>query len=120
MTFGTSQLLRKVALRIAPLALLSATGLHAQQWAQPYGDYGHAMRHHQHDEERELKEHQREERRYYGNSWELRQHQREERQELKQHQRYERGYDNFNGYYGNGYYGRDGYPSRGWYDGRRY
>src|SRR5215467_9268683 len=65
-----NQLLRKSALRMAPLALVSATGLHAQ-WAQPYGyydDYGRAMHHHQRDEKHELNEHQREERRYYGNT----------------------------------------------------
>jgi len=92
---------------MAPLALVSATGLHAQ-WAQPYGyydDYGRAMHHHQRDEKRALNEHQREERRYYGNSWELRQHQKEERRRLKQHQRNERCYADFNGYSGRGLYG---------------
>jgi len=44
-----NQLLRKIAHRMAPLALVSAACLHAQ-WAQPcgyYDDYGRAMHHHQ-------------------------------------------------------------------------
>ena len=117
MKFGVSNLLRKSVLWIAPMALLSATAAHAQ-WAQSYGyydDYGHAMRHHERDEKRDLKQHQREERWYYGNSRALRQHQEEERHKLRHHQRRERGYDDFNGSYG-----RDGYSSRGYYDGRRY
>lgn len=101
---------------VAPLALLGGAAAQAQ-WAQPYGydDYGHAMRHHQRDEKRDLKEHQREERWNYGDSWALRQHQREERHELKHHQQREHGYDEFNGFHD-----RDGYSGRGWSDGRRY
>lgn len=108
-----SNLLRRTVLWIAPLGLLGATSLHAQ-WAQQYGYYGgydHALRHHQRDEKRALRDHQREERWYYGDSWTLRQHQREERHDLKHHHQRERGYD---------YYGRDGYYDRGWPDGRRY
>jgi hypothetical protein len=110
-------LLRKAVLWTAPLGLLSGTALHAQ-WAPQYGyydNYDHAMRHHQRDEKRDLKQHQREERWYYGDSWALRQHQREERHELKHHQQHERGYDDFNRSYG-----RNGYYEGGWYEGRRY
>src|SRR5262249_33609050 len=102
MSFGLkTQLLRKAALWIIPVGLLSGTAVHAQ-WAQPYGyydNYDHAMRHHQRDEKGDLKQHQREERWYYGDSWALRQHQREERHELKHHQRHERGYGDSNGFY---------------------
>jgi hypothetical protein len=108
-------LLRKAALSIIPVALLSVTPVNAQ-WRQPYGsDYDRALRHHQRDEKRALGEHQREERWNYGDSWALRQHQSEERRELKHHQRHERGYDDFNGFYDRG-----GYSRRGWYDDRRY
>ena len=115
MKFPNSNWLRSAVLWIAPMALLSAPAAHAQ-WAQAYGyydDYGHARRDHKLDEKRDLKEHQREERWYYGNSRALRQHQKEERHELKHHQQRERRYDDFNR-------GRDGYSRRGWYDGRRY
>ena len=109
-----TQLLRKAAFWIIPVGLLSGTAVHAQ-WAQPYGysDRDHAMRHHERDEKRDLKQHQREERWNYGDSWALRQHQQEERHDLKHHQRDERGY-------GNGYYDRRGYSGRGRYDDRRY
>ena len=106
MKFENTTFLRKAILWLAPMTLLSGTAAHAQ-WAQPYGyydDYGHATR-----------GHEREERWYYGNSWELRQHQREERHQLKHHQQHERGYGDFNGFYG-----RYGYSNRGSYDGRRY
>ncbi len=66
MKFGNSNWLRSAVLSTAPMALLSAPGAHAQ-WAQPYGhydDYGHARRHHQRDEKRDLKEHQQDERWY--------------------------------------------------------
>jgi hypothetical protein len=111
------QLIRKAAFWIIPLGLLSATAANAQ-WAQPYGyydDYDHAMRHHERDEKRALKQHQREERWYYGDSWALRQHQREERHELQHHQRHERGYGELKGFYD-----RRGYSGRDWYDDRRY
>jgi hypothetical protein len=52
MSFTNSNLLRKAALSIAPVAILSATPLNAQ-WGQPYGyydDYDRAWRHHQRDE----------------------------------------------------------------------
>lgn len=114
MKLGNGNLLRKVVLLAAPIVLVGATTAQAQSYGY-YDDYGHATRNHQRDEKRDLKEHQRQERWNYGNSWELRQHQREERHQLKHHQQRERGYDDFNGYYG-----RDGYSNRGWYDGRRY
>ncbi len=112
-----SNLLRKGLLCIAPLGLLSGTALHAQ-WAPQngyYDDYDGAIHRHQGDEKRDLKQHQREERWYYGDSWALRQHQREERRELKRHQRNERDYDDFDQSYR-----RNGYYDRGGYDGRRY
>ena len=114
-----SHLLRKAALWIAPLALLSGASVYAQNrdFYQGYlfDDYDHATRHHQRDEKRALREHQREERYYYGNSWELRQHQKEERHGLKHHQRDERdeGFYNRDGYYNRGgYYNRRGYYGR--------
>jgi len=108
-----NQLFRKAALWIAPLGLLSGTALHAQ-WASPYGYYeDYAARHHHRDEKRDLKQHQRDERRYYGDSWELRQHQSDERHQLRHHQRDERRYDNGFGY-------QDRYYDRGGDYGRRY
>jgi len=108
-----SNLLRKAVLSIAPVALLTGTAARAQSYGY-YNDYDHGLRHHQWDEKRDLREHQREERWYFGDSWALRQHQNEERRELKHHQRRERGYDDYNRYYD-----RRGYYNRGWYD-RRY
>jgi len=106
-----NQLFRKADLWVAPLGLLSGTA----QWASPYGYYDdeHATRHHQWHEKRDLREHQRDERRYHGDSWELRQHQNQERHQLRRHQGDERRYDN-----GFGYQDRY-YDRRGDY-GRRY
>src|SRR5713226_6455304 len=103
-----SQLLRKISLWIAPVALLSGSTMYAQSYR--YYDDDYAIRHHQRDEKRALKEHQREERYYYGNSWALHQHQNEERHQLKHHQRDERRYDE--PYYDNSYRGR----RRNYYD----
>jgi hypothetical protein len=112
----STQLIRKATLWIIPLGLLSGTAVHAQ-WAPQYGyydSYDHATRHHQREEKRDLKQHQREERWYYGDSWALRQHQQEERHELKHHQRDERRYGD-----SNGFYDRRGYSNRGQYYDRR-
>jgi hypothetical protein len=132
MRFGIdSHLLRKAALWIAPVALLGGASVYAQDhdFYQGYNfdDYNHATRHHQRYEKHALKDHQREERYYYGNSWELRQHQREERHGLKHHQRDERddryynrdGYSNRDSYYSrDGHNNRDGYSNReGYRDG---
>ena len=83
---------------------------------------GHSQKH----EKRDLKEHQRQERRYYGNDHQVRDHQRPERDRLKYEQRAEHnGYSvghgqyNNNGYYGNGSYNNNGYYRRnntGYYD----
>ena len=81
---------------------------------------------HQKMEKRSLKEHQRQERFYYGNNPSLRTHQRQERNELKYHQwnekdrrrPYRRQYD-WNGYYRDDGYYRDGFyrlpPYRSYY-----
>ena len=108
MRLVNTNLLKRAILLMAPMALLVPTAAHAQ-WAPSYGYYDHATRHHQRDEKRDLKEHQREERWQYGDSWEVRQHQKEERHELKHHQKNERGHDGYNGFYG-----RDGYSGRRW------
>ena len=101
MPFQTkSPILRNTLFWIAPLALLSGSSLSAQ-WSSPYGyqdDYHGEARRHQHDEKHAIKDHQREERYLYGNSWELRRHQHEERHQLKHHQRDERRYDDSDGY----------------------
>ena len=105
MKFGINRhLLRKTVLWIAPMALLSGTigYAHDRYYGDGYYD-DHARRHHQRDERRAQKEHEREERYRYGNSWELRQHQKEERHQLKHHQRDERR---------DGYYNSDGYDNR--------
>ncbi len=118
MRFGFStQLLRKAALWIIPVGLLSGTAVDAQ-WAPQYGYYDNhddATRHHHRDEKRDLRQHQREERWYYCDSWALRQHQQEERHELKHHQRDELRYGD-----SNGFYDRRGYSNRGQYYDRRY
>ena len=68
-----------------------------------YGDgYSRQNGHHRKHEKQDLKDHQRDERAYYGNGRALREHQREERHQLKHHQRNERSY-------GQGRYHRDGY-----------
>lgn len=105
---------KRAILWIAPMTLLVPTAAHAQ-WAPSYGyyDHDHSTRHHQRDEKRDLREHQREERWQYGESWALRRHQREERHELKHHQKNECGVGDFNGYNSpDGYYGRDSYGRR--------
>jgi hypothetical protein len=115
MSFGiNNHLLRKAALWIVPMGLLSGTTMYAQSGPQ-YGYYDDedAMRHHQHHEKRDLKEHQREERYLYGNGWALREHQPEERHQLRHHQHDERGYDDPYGYRsGDRYRGHDGYYRR--------
>lgn|GEM_PF-2804141 len=70
----------------------------------------YAQDHHQRHEQRELREHQRRERYYYGNSRELREHQRRERYRLENHERNER-----RGYYNDGFYNR---RDRRYYDRR--
>ncbi len=89
-----SNLFRKAILLIAPIGLLSTSSLYAQ-WAPGYDRYddGQVLHRHQHNEKHALKDHQREERYYYGSSRALREHQKEERRQLRGHQRYERGYD---------------------------
>lgn len=118
MTFAINgHLFRKAVLWVAPLGLLSATALNAH-WEPSYGyydDHDYGVRGHQRDEKRALKQHQRQERWYYGDSWALRQHQKEERRRLKHHQWRERDHDD-----SDGYRWRDGYRDRGWYDDRRY
>lgn len=84
----------------------------------------YAQGHDQKLEKRVLKDHQRQERAYYGNDYETRAHQKQEQRDLKYEQRAERnGYDNNRGYYGNnsGYYGYDPYYNNrrsngGYYD----
>ncbi len=96
----SSHLLRKAVLLVVPLGLLSGTTMNAQ-WGSPYGwDDDHGLRHHQKHEKRDLKQHQREERYYYGDSWALRQHQREERHRLRHHQHNERNYRDYDDAYG--------------------
>ncbi len=95
MTFRMTLPLRNALLWIAPLALLSGNSAKAQ-WASPYA-YQDEHAHH-HDEKHAIKDHQREERYLYGNSWELRRHQQEERHQLKHHQRDERRYGYSDGY----------------------
>jgi hypothetical protein len=97
-----------VALAAASLLVMTATS-----FAQ-----GHSQSH----ERRDLKDHQRQERYYNGNSYATRDHQRAERDQLKHEQRAERrgGYYN-NGYYNNGgYYGNshsnNGYYNDGYYN----
>ena len=77
------------------------------------GEWAYAQDHHQRHEWRDLREHQRAERYYYGDSYALREHQRREQRELEHHQYHERhGYYN-DGYYNNGRYNR-GYYDNGW------
>lgn len=80
---------------------------------------GHSQKH----EKRDLKEHQRQERRYYGNNRQTKAHQRLERDRLKYEQRAERngyylGHDQYNnGYHGNGSYNNGYYRNNsGYYD----
>jgi hypothetical protein len=64
-------------------------------------EMAYAQDHHQQHERRDLREHQRSERYYYGNSRALRERQRRERYELQRHQRFERRFDGrFNRRYG--------------------
>ncbi|MCI0387328.1 MAG: hypothetical protein MOB07_00955 [Acidobacteria bacterium] len=78
-----------------------------------------AQGHHQRHERRDLREHQRSERYYYGDSRALREHQRRERHRLEHHQRAER-----RGYYNDGYYNNDRYNNGrfndGYYNNGRY
>ena len=108
----TNRLLTSSAFALFAAAMLAGAGTTAN--AQ-----GHSKNH----EKRDLKEHQRQERRYYGNDRPVRDHQRLERDRLKYEQRAEHnGYSvghgqyNNNGYYGNGnngYYRRN---NTGYYD----
>ena len=106
-----SRFLRTALLWFAPVALLGGSSMKAQ-WSSPYGstDEYNESRHHQHNEKHAIKDHQRQERYLYGNSWELRRHQQEERHQLKHHQRDERRYGEVDGYgrsnRDDGYYGR--------------
>ena len=70
------------------------------------GKMAYAQDHHQWHERQDLRDHQRRERYYYGDSRALREHQRRERYELDRHQRFEdrRYYDGrFNRGYGRGW-----------------
>jgi len=77
------------------------------------GQMAYAQDHHQWHERQDLRDHQRRERYYYGDSWALREHQWRERHWLENHQRNERRYYD-RGYYGDGYgFGRGrGYNRR--------
>src|SRR5215510_14222610 len=72
-------------------------------------EMAYAQDHHQWHERRDLGEHQRRERYYYGDSPELRDHQRRERYDLDRHQRFERR-RYFDERFNRGYYGY----GRGW------
>jgi len=75
-------------------------------------EMAYAQDHHQQHERRDLRDHQRRERYYYGDSRALREHQRRERYQLERHQRFERR-RYFDRRFDRGYgYGR-GY-GRGW------
>jgi hypothetical protein len=73
-----------------------------------------AQGHHQRHEWRDLRDHQRRERYYYGDSRALREHQRRERLRLRLHQRAER-----RGYYNGGYFNNGRY-NNGYFNTRRY
>ena len=112
-----SQFFKNAALWIGSLGLLGGTIAYAHDpYRNPNYDYGYGydynrdVRDHQRDEKRALRNHQEEERYQYGDSWALREHQREERRELRGHQRGER-YQFWNGWNPNGYYDRGGYYS---------
>ena len=116
MNFTNLKWLKRTAAMVA-LATASLMVLTATSFAQ-----GHSQSH----ERRDLKDHQRQERYYNGNSYATRDHQRAERDQLKHEQRAERrgGYYN-NGYYNNGgYYGNshsnNGYYNNGHGSGRYY
>jgi hypothetical protein len=111
--------IRKAALLIAPLGLLSGGTLLAHD---SYAD-GRSTQYHQQDEKQALKEHQREERKYYGNSRALRDHQKQEKRQVREHQRIERDYGDRDYRYsdrGYGAYDRDNRYGSGRYYGRRY
>ena len=100
----TPRLLASSALALFAAVILIGSGTTAN--AQ-----GHSKKH----EKRDLKEHQRQERRYYGNNHQLRDHQRLERDRLKYEQRAEHnGYYVDHGQYDNGYYGNRSY-NNGYY-----
>lgn len=61
-------------------------------------EMAYAQDHHQRHERQDLRQHQRRERHYFGNSRALREHQRRERFQLQRHQRFERRRD----FYGHG------------------
>ena len=69
---------------------------YGQQNNGRYNQNRRADKRHRKQEKRAVKQHQREEREYYGNSRQLRRHQEQERRRLKRHQRNERndGYNN--------------------------
>ena len=82
-------------------------------------EMAYAQDHHQWHERQDLRDHQRRERYYYGDSPELREHQWRERRQLGHHQYHERyGYYN-DGYY-NGRYNRGYGRGWGWGSRRRY
>ena len=58
-------------------------------------EMAYAQGHHQRYERQDLRNHQRRERYYYGNSRALREHQRRERYQLERHQRFERRRDHY-------------------------
>lgn len=89
------------------------------------GATANAQGHSQNHERRDLKDHQRQERRYNGNDHQTRDHQRLERDQLKYEQRLEHngsavqhGQNNngyYNGSYNNGHYNNGGYSNPGYY-----
>jgi hypothetical protein len=115
MNFTHSNWLKRAATMFA-LATASLLVLTATSFAQ---------RHSQGHERRDLKDHQRQERYYYGNDHATRDHQRAERDQLKHEQRDERrgsyngGYYNNGGYYGSGH-SNNGYYNNGHGSGRYY
>lgn len=72
----------------AAMLLLGTAGAGLAQ--KPWKGDKHALHDHRKAEKRELKEHQRYERRYYGNNRTLREHEKAERRELKRHGRWEK------------------------------
>jgi hypothetical protein len=106
MNFTNLKWLKRTAAMVA-LATASLMVLTATSFAQ-----GHSQSH----ERRDLKDHQRQERYYDGNSYATRDHQAAERDQLKYEQRAERrgGYYN-NGYYNGGYYS-NGHSNNGYYN----
>ena len=99
-----------------------APGYYAQVQRGTYGysfddGYRYDNRGHERAEKRALRNHQEEERWYYGNSRALREHQRQERHDLKHEQRHER-YGDYDAEYGPGH--SSAYDGSPYGYGRRY